>query len=432
MELTPVRCKRTRVHLMASKDALLSSVPTDFWPLLAEVVLKDLLTKLKTGDHSQDDQINLVRQLRTVSLMYSVNKATMAAIRAVYRQATRELQKEFAVRKACYDEMMVDTTARWCKMNPGLDWTTVTPAVAAKRGWPVRPVYSDPLDTMFRDMITLNTTVRGTLIANSAGSSFTLGRAYCGCTPFSASTTHREGPLGAVWPKVQRLNADSLSTDVRVDMFQWVKVAAANTCNVCNIFTEEESMGGSTTGRVCTACRHSMFVEVSTLCTRYGIYHNCPNGVDWGNLSVSRFFRSMTVHQVRQIDESASMLLMPAGERRAFQFVDMRSVFAAVSTAEDPKGEAALQRMGLVTQQKRSGAMRILWQMRMLRLRGLWCSIRHKKTPNVKLLTNNHIVLKLQQLKFSVVPNQLFLVTCEGWQPSSATVPEWAAKRFMQ
>ena len=79
--------------------------------------------------------------------------------------------------------------------------------------------------------------------------------------------------------------------------------------------------------------------------------------------------------------------------------------------------------MGLKTLEKRDAAMRILLQLRTLRVMKIWRAMRHKKTPNVTLLTNNHVEVHLKHLQFSATPNQLFTSCCERWQPSSAHVP---------
>lgn len=81
--------------------------------------------------------------------------------------------------------------------------------------------------------------------------------------------------------------------------------------------------------------------------------------------------------------------------------------------------------MAQTTTNKRSAAMRILFQTRMLRARRLWGGIRHKTTPDLIVLTNNRVVQHLKTLEFAPVPNQLFTYCGQNWLPSSAAAPVW-------
>lgn len=446
-----VKRRKTKIlQKLEVRASALNRVSADFWPMVAEVVLKDLLARAPCYTDINFDlgvQLQLAQQLKTVSLLYCVNKACMAMIRAVYKSATRVLRQQAAVRQACYDEITRGFIARWEQDNPGMDWRAMTREEAVQLGWNTMPpsVYLDPLDRMLVIMDS-NDTVCESIMPDGPG------RGFRKCKPFDKLTSK-------LCPYTFSSPAQS-DEDKRIDVFQWVQEGVNNTCNVCkrvvkvpsngmNIFGMKEGlfndpwMGGDIFGRICKPCMSGIFVEISTLCTVYGIYKDSPSGVDWQKLRLSREVYDMKVKRVRQIDQRASMLNISKNGRgldycdgRGFQFVDMRSVSRAVSTAEDPTGEATLQSMARLTQDKRSAVVRILWQTRMLRLRRLWGVIRHKKNPDETVITNNRIVLQLKDLEVSACPNQLFATYCNSgvdpisrhgwqpWQPSSATVPE--------
>ena len=338
--------KRSKVQDKQRSTLSAVNLPCEIWPMLAEVLLKDLIARLTTDKRKDEEsvQLELAQQLRSVSLLYTVNKDILAMIRAVYVRTTRALRKQAAVRKACYNALTAGAEARWQRANPGMGMEVVTPELRAQRGWPVLPPgFVDPLDMMFRDMITTNTTVRLSILANSDDDVFNTSHMYKTCKPFSSNTMPSKFRHAIVWPPVHPVHVAQSVTTERMDMFQWVQEHVKNTCNVCHAVTKETGMGGSTIGRVCKGCQRGTFVEISTLCTVYGIYQQSPNGVDWNSLRLSKLFNNMNTQQVRALDQRASMLVMPQGERRPFQFVDMRSVYSAVSTAEDPTGEATLQ-----------------------------------------------------------------------------------------
>lgn len=337
------RKKAKTLKQRVARGRAVDSLSDDFLPTVAEVVLTDLLARLANNqlEGNMETKMALAQQLKTVSLLYCVNKVTMATIRQVYKGATRALRQQAAVRQACYDALMVGVQARWQRTNPGR-----TPSPHDQQDWPVRPLcYADPLDTLFSVLIVNNHMVRQSVLPDLGEYAWKTSGPHILCKPFDAACAEH----GGLWVAARNSNAGNTLNIItgsnppneRTDMFQWIQERVNNTCNVCKRVTKDYGLGGNTIGRVCKPCKAGMFVEISTLCTQFGIYNNGANGVYFRKLRLSHKFNDMSVQQVRLIDPRASMLQIPAVSKRRVQFVDMRSVFRAVSTADDPTGEVS-------------------------------------------------------------------------------------------